>query len=99
MLKRLRAAGLNFQSSLFNPDAVAGIFAGQTFVLTGTLPTLKRDDAAARIEARGGKVSGSVSKKTSCVVAGEDAGSKLEKAIQFGVPVIDEAEFLRRCGS
>ena len=99
LLKRLRAAGLNFQSSLFNPDAVAGIFAGQTFVLTGTLPTLKRDDAAARIEARGGKVSGSVSKKTSCVVAGEDAGSKLEKAIQFGVPVIDEAEFLRRCGS
>ena len=68
-------------------------------MLAGTLPTLKRDDAAARIEARGGKVAGSVSKKTSCVVAGEDAGSKLEKAVQLGIPVIDEAEFLRRCGS
>ena len=67
--------------------------------MTGTLPTLKRDDAAARIAARGGKVAGSVSKKTSCVVAGEDAGSKLEKAVQLGIPVIDEAEFLRRCGS
>ena len=67
--------------------------------MAGTLPTLKRDDAAARIEARGGKVAGSVSKKTSCVVAGEDAGSKLEKAVQLGIPVIDEAEFLRRCGS
>ena len=72
---------------------------GQTFVLAGTLPTLKRDDAAAGIEARGGKVAGSVSKKTSCVVAGEDAGSKLEKAVQLGIPVIDEAEFLRRCGN
>ena len=68
-------------------------------MLAGTLPTVKRDDAAARIEARGGKVAGSVSKKTSCVVAGEDAGSKLEKAVQLGIPVIDEAEFLRRCGS
>ena len=67
--------------------------------MAGTLPTLKRDDAAAGIEARGGKVAGSVSKKTSCVVAGEDAGSKLEKAVQLGIPVIDEAEFLRRCGS
>ena len=65
--------------------------AGKTFVLTGTLPTLKRDQAAALIEAAGGKVSGSVSKKTDFVVAGEAAGSKLEKAQALGVTVIDEA--------
>ena len=66
--------------------------AGQTFVLTGTLPTLKRDEAKDLIEAAGGKVSGSVSKKTNYVVAGEEAGSKLEKAIELGVAVIDEAQ-------
>lgn len=71
------------------------LFAGKTFVLTGTLPTLTRDDAGALIEAAGGKVSGSVSKKTSYVLAGEEAGSKLEKAQQLGVPIIDEAEFRR----
>jgi DNA ligase (NAD+) len=59
---------------------------------------MKREEAAARIEARGGKVSGSVSKKTDFVLAGEDAGSKLEKAHQLGVKVLDEAEFLRMCG-
>jgi len=74
------------------------LFAGKTFVLTGTLPTLTRDDATAKIEAAGGKVSGSVSKKTSYVLAGEEAGSKLEKAQQLGVPVIDEAEFVRMLG-
>lgn len=70
-------------------------FAGKTFVLTGTLPTMTRDEAAAKIEAAGGKVSGSVSKKTSYVLAGAEAGSKLDKAQALGVPVIDEAEFLR----
>ncbi len=67
---------------------------GQTFVLTGTLPTLGRDEAAAKIEAQGGKVSGSVSKKTHYVVAGEDAGSKLLKARELGITVLDEAQLL-----
>ena len=66
--------------------------AGKTLVLTGTLPTLKRDEAKAMIEAAGGKVAGSVSKKTDYVVAGEEAGSKLEKAQELGVPVVDEAQ-------
>jgi DNA ligase (NAD+) len=72
--------------------------AGKTFVLTGTLPSMTRDEAAAKIEAAGGKVSGSVSKKTSFVLAGAEAGSKLEKAQALGVPVIDEAELLRMLG-
>jgi DNA ligase (NAD+) len=70
-------------------------FAGKTFVLTGTLPIMTRDEAAAKIEAAGGKVSGSVSKKTSYVLAGAEAGSKLDKAKELGVPVINEAGFLR----
>ena len=72
--------------------------AGKTFVLTGTLPNLKREEAAAKIEAAGGKVSSSVSKKTDYVVAGADAGSKLDKAQKLGVKIIDEAELLRLCG-
>ena len=77
-------------------EAAAGSpFAGKTFVLTGTLPTLAREEATALIEAAGGKVSGSVSKKTHYVLAGAEAGSKLEKARALGVPVIDEAEFRR----
>ncbi len=73
----------------------AGIFAGKTFVLTGTLPTLTREDATAKIEALGGKVSSSVSKKTDFVLAGEEAGSKLTKAQELGVKILDEAVFLK----
>ena len=68
--------------------------AGKIFVLTGAFPTLTRYEAKARIEAKGGKVSGSVSKKTSYVVAGDDAGSKLVKARELGVPVLDEPALL-----
>ena len=75
--------------------ATDGKFSGKTFVLTGTLPTMSREQATAMIEAAGGKASGSVSKKTSYVLAGAEAGSKLEKAKELGVPVIDEAEFLK----
>ncbi len=76
----------------------SGIFSGKTFVLTGTLPTLTREQAAAKIEALGGKVSSSVSKKTDFVLAGEEAGSKLTKARELGVKILDEAEFLEMCG-
>jgi len=75
-----------------------GMFAGKTFVLTGTLPTLTREEAAAKIEAAGGKVTGSVSKKTDFVLAGAEAGSKLAKAQELGVKILDEAEFLKSCG-
>jgi DNA ligase (NAD+) len=76
-------------------STVSGIFSGKTFVLTGTLPTLKREEATAKIEALGGKVSGSVSKKTDFVLAGAEAGSKLTKAQELGVKILDEAEFLK----
>ena len=74
--------------------AVSQVLAGKTFVLTGTLPTLKRSQAQELIEAAGGKVSGSVSKKTSYLVAGEEAGSKLTKAEQLGVSILTESELL-----
>jgi NAD-dependent DNA ligase len=80
------------------PPRPSGPLAGKTFVLTGTLPNLKREEAAAKIEAAGGKVSGSVSKKTDYVVAGAEAGSKLDNAQKLGVKIIDEAELLRLCG-
>ena len=70
-------------------------FNGLTFVLTGTLPTLKREEAKELIEKRGGKCSGSVSKKTSYVLAGEEAGSKLTKANELGIPIISEEQLLK----
>lgn len=97
LIERLRSAGLNFTSSTprNSERSKTGVVAGKTFVITGTLPTLKRDEAAAKIEAAGGKVSGSVSKKTNYVVAGEEAGSKLTKARDLGVQILDEAAFLK----
>ena len=73
-------------------------FAGMTFVLTGTLPTMKRDEAERLIDENGGKASSSVSKKTTYVLAGEDAGSKLTKAQSLGVKIINEEEFLAMLG-
>ena len=90
LIARLKAAGVNMDSTVQKVD---DRFAGMTFVLTGTLPTLKRDEAAALIERYGGKTAGSVSKKTSVVLAGEDAGGKLAKARQLGIRVISQAEF------
>ena len=93
---QLRAAGVAWEEGEGTARAAApGVLAGRTLVLTGTLPTLTRDEAKALIEAAGGKVAGSVSKKTSAVVAGEEAGSKLDKARELGVPVLDE-DGLRR---
>jgi len=95
LVERLRGFGLTFTAE----RRVRGTaLEGLTFVLTGTLPTLTRDEAKERIERAGGKVSGSVSKKTSYVVAGEEAGSKLEKAEQLGVKVVDEAGLLGMLG-
>jgi DNA ligase (NAD+) len=95
LIERLRKAGLTFTAERRKRTAK---LEGLTFVLTGTLPTLTRDEAKDRIEAAGGRVSGSVSKKTSYVVAGEEAGSKLDKARDLKVPVIGEAELLEMLG-
>lgn len=94
LLRRLREAGLKTTADLPPPSAHQSPATGKTFVLTGTLPTLSRERAAALIEAAGGKVSGSVSKKTHYVVAGDEAGSKLEKATTLGIPILDEAGLL-----
>jgi len=95
VVEQLRKAGVTWPEQVPAAGADrAGAVAGKTFVLTGTLPTMTRDEAAALIEAAGGKVSGSVSKKTDFVVAGEEAGSKLAKANQLGVTVLDETGLL-----
>jgi DNA ligase (NAD+) len=87
LVDELRAAGLTFRGKKKERGTK---LAGKTFVLTGTLANYSRDEAKKMIEDAGGKVTGSVSKKTDCVVAGADAGSKLEKAKELGVEVIDE---------
>ncbi len=92
LVERLRKAGLTFEHAV--RKKAGGPLTGKTFVLTGTLPNLAREDAKARIESAGGKVTGSVSKKTDYVVAGEDPGSKLDKANSLGVPVIGETELI-----
>jgi DNA ligase (NAD+) len=94
VVEQLRAAGITWDEGEGTADTSPKPFAGKTFVLTGTLPTLTRDAAQALIEAAGGKVSGSVSKKTDYVVAGEEAGSKLEKARALERTVLDEAGLL-----
>jgi DNA ligase (NAD+) len=96
LLAQLRVAGLQFKG----PKQVEkqGALSGLTFVLTGTLPTLTREDAKERIEAAGGKVAGSVSGKTSFVVAGEDAGSKLDKARKLDIPILDEGALFAKLG-
>jgi DNA ligase (NAD+) len=95
LLEDLRQAGLQFSQTKKAAAKRAGKLQGLTFVLTGTLPNLTRDDASERIEAAGGKVTGSVSKKTDYVVAGESAGSKLDKAQELGVKVIGEKELIK----
>jgi DNA ligase (NAD+) len=92
VIEQLRAAGVNWSEDEALP-AVSAPLGGKTFVLTGTLPTLNRDEAKDMIEALGGRVTGSVSKKTDYVVAGAEAGSKLDKAQQLGVNILDETQF------
>ncbi len=91
MIRQLRELGLTFESEL--PETASDRFSGKTFVLTGTLPTLKRSEAQAHIENHGGKVTSSVSKKTDFVLAGDEAGSKLEKAKKLGLTIITENDF------
>ncbi len=95
LIEQLRAAGLTFTAQKRKRSSE---LEGLTFVLTGTLPTLSREEAKEKIEAAGGKVSGSVSKKTSYIVAGEDAGSKLDKARQLALPILDEEALLKLFG-
>ncbi len=96
LLDRLRAAGLQFKHTA--PKREGGPLTGLTFVITGTLPGLTREDAKAKIEAAGGKTAAAVSRKTNYLLAGEDAGSKLKKAQELGVPVIDEEQLFSMLG-
>jgi DNA ligase (NAD+) len=92
IVAKWRAGGVQLETPGFDPSAAASrLLAGVTVVITGTLPGISRDEAAEAVRAAGGKVSSSVSKKTSFVVAGENAGSKYEKAIDLGIPILDEA--------
>ena len=91
LISDLKSLGLKMKSSASKSSG--GIFSGKTFVLTGTLPTMKRSEASKIIEENGGKTSSSVSKKTSYVLAGEEAGSKLTKAQSLGITIITEDEF------
>jgi DNA ligase (NAD+) len=93
LIERLRNAGLPMKSDAVEEPQLATVFAGKTFVLTGTLDTMTREEATALIAERGGRVSSSVSKKTDFVLAGRDAGSKLQKAQDLGVRILDEREF------
>jgi DNA ligase (NAD+) len=94
VLRRMKQLGIRPQSERISREKAAELpFAGKTFVLTGTLLSMTREEASAKIEAQGGHVSSNVSKKTDFVLAGESAGSKLQKAKELGVKVIDEAEF------
>jgi len=95
VIEQLLASGIEFQVE----EQIASVdLSGKTFVLTGTLPTMSRDQAKALLEAAGAKVAGSVSQKTSYVVAGSDAGSKLEKANELGIPILDEDALMKILG-
>jgi DNA ligase (NAD+) len=93
LVAKLQATGLQFATEIETTPKKA-ILAGKTFVITGTLPTLKREEAKELIEKAGGKVTGSVSKKTDYLVTGEAAGSKLEKAIELGITQLTEVQLL-----
>jgi DNA ligase (NAD+) len=94
LIRKFAAAGVRVADEVIERkhEPVARPFAGQVFVVTGTLPTMSRDEAKEYIEARGGKVTGSVSSKTAYLVVGENAGSKLDRARQLGVKTLEEAE-------
>src|SRR5437016_755429 len=93
LIERLEAAGLPMKSDDFVPPEMAQVFEGKTFVLTGTLEAMTREEATSIIEHRGGRVSSSISKKTNFVLVGRDAGSKLDKARKLGVQILDEQQF------
>jgi DNA ligase (NAD+) len=96
IVRKWRAAGVQLETPGFDPSAAASrLLAGVTVVITGTLPTYSRDEAADAVRAAGGKVTSSVSKKTSFVVAGENAGSKYDKAVELGITILDEPAFKR----